>query len=38
MGGGKEKEGDMRLVVVVERAERLIPELMHDVPRDLLSW
>ncbi|KIJ93700.1 hypothetical protein K443DRAFT_684291 [Laccaria amethystina LaAM-08-1] len=33
LGKGKEEEGDMRLVVVVERAERLIPELMVPLTR-----
>ena len=33
LGQGKEKEGDVRLVIVVERAERLIPELMVPLTR-----
>jgi hypothetical protein len=33
LGKGKEKEGDVRLVVVVERAERPIPELMVPLTR-----
>ena len=33
LGKGKEKEGDVRLVIVVERAERLIPELMAPLTR-----
>ena len=33
LGQGKEKEGDVRLVIVVERAERLIPELMVPLMR-----
>ena len=33
LGKGKEKEGDVRLVVVLERAERLIPELMVPLTR-----
>jgi origin recognition complex subunit 5 len=33
LGKGKKEEGDMRLVVVVERAERLIPELMLPLTR-----
>jgi hypothetical protein len=28
LGKGKEKGGDVRLVIVMERAERLIPELI----------
>ena len=33
LGEGKEKEGGVRLVIVVERAERLIPELMVPLTR-----
>ena len=33
LGKRKEKEGDVRLVIVVERAERLIPELMVPLTR-----
>ena len=33
LGKGKENEGDVRLVIVVERAERLIPELMVPLTR-----
>ena len=33
LGKGKEKDADLRLVVVVERAERLIPEFMVPLTR-----
>ena len=33
LGKGKEKERDVRLVIVVERADRLIPELMVPLTR-----